>query len=113
MTHGRGSQSDEWEAGRACGVLCGRVVSFPRLYADDEQEGRSEQDQGDMTIPAEVAADFIVIQSEVFGRFQVLFDVPPCANGLDNNGQRGVRWRRDQEVSQLVGVVQAAAHHEE
>ena len=65
-----------------------------------------------MAIPAEVTADFIVIESEVFAGLQVLFHVPAGADGLHHEGQGRVRRRPDQVVRQLTGVVEAAAHHE-
>ena len=55
-----GGQRDERRAGGrpSLGVLR-RVV----LDADADQEGRGEQDQGEMPIPAQVTAHFIVIES--------------------------------------------------
>src|SRR3982074_2173889 len=65
-----------------------------------------------MAVPAEVAAHFIVVKTEGFGRFQVLFDAPARADGSHHGGQRGLGWRPDQVVGHLVWAVQAAAHHE-
>lgn len=79
---------------------------------DGNEEGVGEQDQGDMAVPAEVTASFIMIQTKAFRGLQALFDAPPCANGLDHDGQRGVWWGPDQEVGQFVGIVEAAAHEE-
>ena len=76
------------------------------------EEGVGEQDQRDMTIPAEVTASFIVIQAKSFGGVQVLFDAPSGSNGLNHDRQRGVGWGPDQEVSQFVWVIEAAAHQE-
>ena len=42
------------------------------MHTEAEQEGRGQQDQRDVAIPAEVAAHFILIESQVFGGFQVL-----------------------------------------
>ncbi len=53
-----------------------------------------------------------MVKAEGFGRFQVLFDAPARADGSHHGGQRGLGWRPDQVVGQLVWVVQAAAHHE-
>src|SRR5216684_6906838 len=65
-----------------------------------------------MAVPAQVAADFIVIKSEVFASLQVLFDVPTASNSLHHGGQGCIRWGPDQEIGQLVRVVEAATHHE-
>ncbi len=65
-----------------------------------------------MAIPAQVAADLIVIESEGFAGLQVLFDVPPASDSLHHGGQGGIRWGSDQEIGQLVRVVEAAAHDE-
>jgi len=37
------------------------------LDTEADQEGVGEQDQGEMAIPAQVTAHFIVIQAQVFG----------------------------------------------
>jgi hypothetical protein len=36
---------------------------------DADQEGRGQQHEGDVAIPTDVTADFIVVQSEGFVRF--------------------------------------------
>ena len=69
MTHFGGGQSDEWRFRRRCWRVCGRRKRRSLLHTDADQEGRGEQDQRDMAIPAEVTADFIVIESKIFGGF--------------------------------------------
>ncbi len=65
-----------------------------------------------MAIPAQVAADLIVIESEGFAGLQVLFDVPAGANGLHHGGQRRLGWRPDEVIGQLVRIVETAAHQQ-
>ena len=57
------------------------------LDCDAEQEGAGQQNQGDVTRPAEEAAHFVLIQAQVFGRFQILFNAPARADGLHDGGQ--------------------------
>ena len=78
MTGFRGGERDERGAdhGRLRGSS--REVAVDR---DVDEEGVGEQHEGEMTIPAEVAAHFIVVKAEGFGRFQVLFDAPARADG--------------------------------
>ena len=73
---------------------------------DAQEEGRSEQDQSDVAIPAHVAAYFIRVKSQSFASVQVLFDVPTAANGLHYERQGRVRWGPDQIVGHLVRVVE-------
>ena len=89
------------------------MAGLALLHADGEQEGRDEHHERDMTIPAVVAAHFVVIQAKAFAGFQVLFDVPPCPNSLHYGGQRSLEWSPNQVVSQLVWLIQAAAHDKE
>jgi len=42
------------------------------VHSDAHQESRGQHDEGEMAIPAEVAAHFILIQSQVFAGLQVL-----------------------------------------
>ena len=42
------------------------------VHSDAEQKSRGQHDEGQMAIPAEVAADFILIQSQIFAGLQVL-----------------------------------------
>ena len=105
-----GSQRDEWGAGCGLGLRRSHEVLVNR---DADEEGICQQDEGQMPIPAEVAAHFILIESQSFGGFQVLFDAPACPNGLHHGGQRGLWWRKDEKGSQLIWVVQTAADDEE
>src|SRR2546429_6835477 len=82
------------------------------MHTEAEQEGRGQQDQRDVAIPAEVAAHFILVKAQVFADFQVLFDVPPGANGPHHDGQRCVGRSPDQVVSQLVRVIEATTKDE-
>ena len=83
------------------------------MHTDAHQKRRGQHDERDMAQPAEVAADFILIKSQIFGGLQVLFNAPPCANGLHNGGERRGLRSKDQVVSQLVRGVQAATHNQE
>src|SRR2546430_15984238 len=82
------------------------------MHTEAEQEGRGQQDQRDVAIPAEVAAHFILVEAQVFADFQVLFDVPPGANGPHHDGQRCVGRSPEQVVSQLVRVIEATTKDE-
>src|SRR5947209_4051789 len=83
------------------------------VHSDAHQESRSQHDEGEMAIPAEVAAHFILIESQVFAGLQVLLNAPAGANGLHDGGQRRVQRSKDQVVGELVGVVKATAHDQE
>ncbi len=110
MTYFAGGQSNEG----ARSLLFGLGGEHRRsLHAETHQKSRCQQDEGDMPIPAKVAAHFRLIESQSFGRFQVLFNVPTCPNGLHHGGQRGLWWRKDEKVSQLIWIVQTAADDEE
>ena len=41
------------------------------MHTEGDEEGSSQQDEGEVAIPAEIAADFILIESQVFGDFQI------------------------------------------
>ena len=75
---------------------------------DTDQEGISEQDEGDVTIAADIAAHFRLVQAQVFAGLQVLFAVPTRANSLHHGRERRRQWSRDQVRSQFVRVVEAA-----
>jgi hypothetical protein len=66
-----------------------------------------------MAIPADVAAHFILIESQVFGGLQILFDVPTTADGLDHEGQRRSGASEDEVGGDLAGIVEAATKEEE
>ena len=78
-----------------------------------QQERGGQQDQGDVARPAEGAAHFVLIQTQIFVRLQVLFDAPACANGSHHGGQRRVGRSKDQIIGQRGRVVEATAHDEE
>ena len=65
-----------------------------------------------MAIPANVAAHFILIESQRFGGLQVLFDMPAGTNGLHHDGEGRLQGSVDQVIGQFVGVVEAATDHE-
>ncbi len=112
MMHFGGGQRNEREGGPRSGVFCWRGKRARRLHADTHQEGVGKQNQGDMAIPAPVAAHFIVVEPKLLGGVQVLFDVLAGAAGLDDDGQRRIQGSVDQIIGQFVGVVQAATDHE-
>src|SRR5712692_145635 len=93
MTDFGSGQRDERGAGR-------RLRRWGRsrevvVDRDAQEEGRSEQDQSDVAIPAHIAAYFILVKSQSFASVQVLFDVPTAANGLHDERQGRVRWSPD------------------
>ena len=102
MLHFRGGEGDE---------LLGRQRLIG-MHADADQEGIRQQHEGDVAVPAQVAADLVLIESQVFAHLQVLFNVPPGPNGAHHDGQGRVRWSPDQVVSQLVRVVEATTKDE-
>jgi hypothetical protein len=61
-----GGERDEGRTGRG---LLGSRSGEVALDGDVDEEGRGQQHEGDMAIPAQVAADLRVIQSERFARF--------------------------------------------
>ena len=83
------------------------------VHTDAHQESRGQHDEGHMAIPADVATDFILIESQVFAGLQVLFNVPTRANGLHDGGERRGLGSKDQVVGQSVRGVQAATHDQE
>ncbi len=65
-----------------------------------------------MTIPADIAADFIVIESKIFGGFQVLFDAPTRSNSLHDGRQGRGQWGKDQVIGHFERRVEAATKHQ-
>src|SRR3989442_9806163 len=51
------------------------------LEADTDQKSRGQHDQGDVPVPAQVAADLGLIQSEIFVGLQILLNMPARPNG--------------------------------
>src|SRR6266496_670829 len=101
----RGGQRDE----RLLGVEGWRLLGISsRIGVDTEtdEEGVGQQYQGDVAIPAEVTAHFIVIESEGFTSLQILLDMPAAPNGPHDDGQRRVRARPDQVGAELAGIVE-------
>ena len=76
MTHFGGGQSNEW---RLVGALLRYHVMGVILERDGDQESVSEQDEGEMAIPAQVAAHFLVTLVRGLWR---LPDPLRCASGL-------------------------------
>src|SRR2546425_949536 len=60
-----------------------------------------------MAIPATVATHFILIEPQIFGGLQILFNVPTGTNGLHDGGQGSSQRSKDQVISQLGWVVEA------
>jgi hypothetical protein len=106
---GRG-QGDERRGGRR--LRLGRL-SRAVLNTEADQEGVGKQHQGEVAIPAQVATYFLLVEAQVFGGLQVLFDVKAGANGLHDEGQRGSRRRKDEVGSDLAGIIEAATQDEE
>src|SRR5450755_322369 len=76
------------------------------------QGGESHQHKRDVPVPASETADLIVIQSQIFAIFKILFDMPACANGRNHLWQRGPLWPKDEVVRFLVGISQAATNEQ-
>ena len=83
------------------------------MDADADQESRGQHDEGQMAIPADVAAHFILVKSKLFAGLQVLFDAPACPNGLHDGGQGCRQWGKDQVIGQFVRLVQTATKDQE
>jgi len=123
--HGGGSREDQAgqemtdlggrqfnERGRSRERIVSRVqVAF--LNRDPDQKGSGEQDEGEMTVPANEAAHFILIQAQPFAGLQILFNVPSRANGLHDGGQQHVFGGENQVIGQGVWVVKAATDDQE
>ena len=62
-----------------------------------------------MAVPADVAAYFVVVEAQVFGGLQILFNAPAGANGLHHGGERRGKGSPDQVIGQLVRVIEATA----
>src|SRR5690348_11730630 len=112
MAHFRRGQRNEWRKGSGCGVFRRCVPHFPLLDTNTDQEGIRQEHEGDVAIPAEGAAHFIVIEPQSFGGLQILFDVPTAANGSYHGSKRGVEWGPDQIIGHLVWIVQTTTKDE-
>ncbi len=94
--------------GLAVGLLGGRRSQ----QTTAEQEGVSQQNQGDMPVPAHIAADLVLIQPQRLRSLQIFFNGPAGAVGLSHGEQRGLGGSPDQDVGQFGGIVQAPAHQQ-
>ena len=112
VAHFRGGEWDEW-LGRQDHLswLSGRQLPV-LMHAHADQEGRGQQDQGDMAIPADVTAHFILDKSKIFAGLQILFDMPTRTNGAHDGGERRSLGSKDQVVSQFVRGVPATTNRE-
>ena len=66
-----------------------------------------------MAIPAQIAADFRLIESQVFGGLDVLFDVPACADRLHDGRQGSGGWCPHQVEGHLGWIIEATTKDEE
>ncbi len=98
MTHFRGGEWDEGLFRQGPVSRLGSSKLLVLLHANAHQEGVGQQDQGDVAILADEAADLILIHAEIFAHLQVLFEVPAGANGLHDGGQGGQEWGIDQVI---------------
>ena len=115
MTHFRNGERKQWSSRRGRikkkrGECTGGEVSCPLLSTDPGQEGMRQHAQGDMAIPADPTADFVVVESQVFGRFKVFFNMPAGADSLDHLLQGGSLWGKDEVVRFLSWVADAATN---
>src|SRR5438552_18752974 len=62
-----------------------------------------------MAVPADIAAHFRLVESQVFAGLQVLFHAKASANGLHHGGERRGKGSPDQVIGQLVRVIEATA----
>src|ERR1051326_5378957 len=65
-----------------------------------------------MPIPADPAADLIVIQPHVFRVFKIFLDMPAASTGMDHLLERGGRWSEDEVIPRVLGIGQAATEQE-
>jgi uncharacterized protein (DUF2147 family) len=73
--HGRSSGKRRWSRRRCGATLC---------RTNPWKVGKSHQHQRDVSVPACEAAYLIVIQSQIFAIFKILFDMPACARGRNH-----------------------------
>src|SRR6266566_7288749 len=76
------------------------------------QEAKSHQHQCDVSVPPEEAPNFVMIQPQIFGVCDILFNMPPGSTGLHHLLQGGSRWSEHQVIPLLVGIRDAAADEE-
>src|SRR5487761_2795735 len=111
MTNFSGRQRNEGRAVHRFGWW--RRGGQIRMQGETEQKGVSEQDEGDVAIPAVETAAFMMIQTEGFAGVQVFFDVPTSPQGLNHEGERGSRRSPDEEVGQGSGCIEATTDEQE
>ena len=88
------------------GCICRKMTLV--VHANTDKEGIGEQDKRDMAIPSDEASDLILIEAEIFGRFQVFLDMPSCANGPNHLSQRRYRRGKHQIIGFFVWVINTA-----
>src|SRR5260370_16741939 len=62
-----------------------------------------------MAVPADKAAHFILIQSQVFAPLKILFNAPAASQSRDLGKQRGGGRSKDQIIRQFRGGIAGAA----
>src|SRR6266849_1171537 len=82
------------------------------LGTDSGQKCMSEHAQRDVAIPSGPTSDLVVVESEVFGIFKVLLDMPACANSLHHLLQGGSFGGKDEVVGFFERIVHTAAHEQ-
>src|SRR5436190_646428 len=68
--------------------------------------------QRDMAIPADPAADFVLVQSHILRRFEVFFNMPAGADGRNHLGQGGALWPKDEVVGLLERIAEAPTNEQ-
>ena len=82
------------------------------LGTDPARECMRQHHQLDMTIPSNEAADLVVVQAQIFGRFKVFFNMPAGADGFHHLWQRGSWWPKDEGVGLLLWIGEAPAYEQ-
>ncbi len=94
--------------GRFCSPLCG----VAGLDCECGQEGMGEDRQGDVPVPADVAADLVLIEATlVLRRLEALLDRSARAGDPDQRGQLDTEGCVAEVVGKITGIGQAAAGH--
>src|SRR6266536_1065524 len=83
----------------------GTAQSF---QGDTGQKRQGQHDQGDMAIPSQEAAHFVVIEPQVFAILKIFFDAKASSQSGDFGLQRGLGGSKDQVVGQVWGGSDAA-----
>jgi hypothetical protein len=83
------------------------------VLSDDGEIGKREHRQGDMAVPADPGADFVLIQAELaFALLEQALDGPAQARDLHQLGQRSVLRRMGQIERQLRRIGDRATHQQ-